>query len=131
MKEIFCSLLALLGLSACQGEETSAGYIVPDATYVLARMNELPFDARANIRFLPGGEVTGQAPCNSFGAAQTAPYPLFELGPIRATRAACPDLALESDFLGALARMQLAEVSGDVLMLSNEAGEKLEFQRAP
>lgn len=131
MKEIFCSLLALLGLASCQGDETLAGYVAPDAVYQLVRLNEAPFAARATIRFLPGGEVTGQAPCNSFGAVQTAPYPWFELGPIRATRATCPSQKHETEFLTILGRMELAEVSGDLVLLSNEAGETLEFQRAP
>ncbi len=131
MKEVICSLLAVLGLAACQGDETLAGYVMPDTTFVLQRMGGEAVKARATIRFLPGGEVVGKAACNSYGAAQSAPYPWFELGPIRATRAACPQLDEEQAYFDALGQMTLAEISGDVLILSNEDGEMLEFRAMP
>ena len=104
---------------------------MPDTTFVLQRMGGEAVKARATIRFLPGGEVVGKAACNSYGAAQSAPYPWFELGPIRATRAACPQLAEEQAYFDALGQMTLAEISGDVLILSNDDGGMLEFRASP
>jgi heat shock protein HslJ len=84
----------------------------------------------ANIAFPEPGVVSGKGPCNTFGAEQTAPYPWFELGPIRATRRACADLNSENRFFKLLGKMILVEASGPVVILSNEAGESLVFEAA-
>ena len=55
-------------------------------------------------------------------------YPWFELGLMRATRMACGDLPAEREFFAMLATMTLAEVSGDVLILSNPDGAEMVFQ---
>jgi heat shock protein HslJ len=47
---------------------------------------------------------------------------------LASTRAICPDLAAEQRFLAALSGMTLAEVSGPVLILSNDTGDRLEFR---
>lgn len=69
-------------------------------------------------------------PCNRYRASLDVPYPWFGLGPIQHTRAACPELLHEEAYLALLERMSFAEVSGPVLILSNEAGERLDFHRA-
>ncbi|WP_420395711.1 META domain-containing protein [Nioella sp.] len=83
---------------------------------------------RITLDLTARGQISGQGPCNRYSAPQTAPYPWFEPGPLASTRAICPDLAVEQRFLAALSGMTLAEVSGPVLILSNDAGDTLEFR---
>ena len=110
-------------------DETLSGYADAGSIWVLSDLNGAPI--RATLRLPEAGRVTGQGPCNSYSASQSAPYPWFKLGPIASTRRACPELQQEQAYFSALARMSLSEVSGDVLILSNEAGEKLVFRAAP
>ncbi len=124
-------LLSLIGLAACQGDETISGYALSDAEWMLVDMGGTPFAARATITFPQQGKIVGQAPCNRYVADQTAPYPWFEAGPIGATKMACPDQAAEVDFFAGLMRVTLAEVSGDTLILSTEGGFEMLFRALP
>lgn len=121
-------LALLLLITACQRDETLAAYGA-EGTWQLTHMNDQPFAASATITFAEDGQVNGFAPCNSYGAQQTAPYPWFTLGPIRATRRACADLQAEQAYFATLTKMTLSEVSGDVLILSNDNDETLQFKK--
>lgn len=121
-------LALLLLVAACQRDETLTSYGA-EGTWRLTHVNDQTTEIPATISFAADGQVQGKAPCNSYSALQTAPYPWFALTPIAATKRACPDLALEQDFLTALAKMTLSEVSGDILILSNDADERLQFIR--
>jgi heat shock protein HslJ len=114
----------------CAGDETISGYADPETTYVLNELDGASFAARATITFPEQGRAAGEAPCNSWSAEQSAPYPWFSLGPIAATRRACPELTAEGAYLSALAAMTLAEVQGGILILSNEDGRELVFEAA-
>lgn len=120
--------LALMCLLACGPDETISGYADPQAVFVLQAINDGPFAARATIRFPEAGRISGDGPCNGYSATQSAPYPWFDAGPIVATRRACPDLQAETTFFETLTAMRIAEVSGPVLLLSNDAGETMLFQ---
>lgn len=128
-------LLALLVLAAAAfvfmkasgRDETISGYADPDVTWTLIELGGAPFKARATISFPEEGRIAGEAPCNSYRATQSAPYPWFEAGAIAATRRACPELAAEAAFFDALARVTLAEVAGEVLILSAEDGFEMVF----
>jgi hypothetical protein len=54
-----------------------------------------------------------------------APYPWFELGPIRTPQEPCPDNAAENRLFAALRAMTLVEVLGDTMILSNDAGDSI------
>lgn len=111
-------------------DESLAGYVPNDTIWVLAEMDALPVQPRITLRFAHGQDAYGQAPCNSYRATLAAPYPWFALGPILSTKRACPDLALENRYFTTLQTMSLAEVSGPVLLLSNDTGDTLVFQAA-
>lgn len=119
--------LALLLLVACGPDETVSAF-GSDDDYVLQSMNGVDVSVPISINISEPGQISGQAPCNSYAAAQTAPYPWFDLGPVRSTRATCPEQALENQYLAALATMTISEVSEPVLILSNDAKETLVFQ---
>lgn len=121
-------IAALFLISACESDESLAAYGA-QGEWRLTRINEQTFEAQATISFSANGEVAGSTPCNSYRAQQTAPYPWFALTPIMATKRACADLAAEKEYLAALRDMTLAEVSGDVLILSNDTGGSLLFTK--
>lgn len=122
------AMLALAGLLECNGDETLSAYGAADVTWVLHELDGAPVAARATLVFPEAGRIAGNAPCNRFSARQEAPYPWFEAADIAATRRACPDLATEGRFLAALAEVTLAEVAGDTLILSNDAGREMVFR---
>lgn len=129
MRYVFPALL--MGLAACRADETLTGYGAADRTWVLQEIDGAGFTASATIRFPSEGAVTGMAPCNGFSASQTAPYPWFTLTAIRATRVACLELDQEQAFFAALNGMTLAEISGDVLILSDDTGREMVFTAQP
>ncbi|KCV82173.1 hypothetical protein ATO10_07282 [Actibacterium atlanticum] len=122
------TIISLLALSACQADETISGYADPAATYVLEQINGTAFKARATIQFPEEGRISGEAPCNIYSGSQTAPYPWFAPGPMMSTKRACPDLAAESLYFEALSEMTLAEVSGNLLILTNDSGNEMLFR---
>lgn len=119
------TLAALLLLAGCASDETISGFAEVGSEWLY----EGSETAQVTLAFPEPGQVAGQGPCNRYFATQSAPYPWFELGPIASTKMACPNLSEEATYLDQLAAMTLAEVSGDVLILSNDAGEKMFFAR--
>jgi len=115
-------------LASCYGDETLSAYGASDVTWQLEELDGNPFQASASLTFPEEGQVAGNAPCNSFSGQQSAPYPWVEITDLAVTRRACPDLAAEGEFLAALSEMTLAEVSGDLLILSNDNGREMVFQ---
>lgn len=121
-------VLCLFAVFACKPDETIAGYGAADRIWVLAELDGEAFTAKATMQFPEPGRIAGDAPCNAYSGAMTAPYPWFEAGQIAVTRRACPDLAAESAFFEALSGMTQSEVSGDTLILSNEDGREMLFK---
>ncbi|WP_323765059.1 META domain-containing protein [Marinovum sp.] len=124
-------MIAATLLATCDRDETLAAYGAAEASWRLDRLDGAPFTARATLSFPAEGVIAGQGPCNSFSGQQTEPYPWFGTGPLRTTRRACPELAAEQAFLAALRAMSLAEVQGDTLILSNDAGREMIFVAEP
>ena len=124
----FLAACALLLGTACVGDESVAKYGASGKVWRLVEVDGHAFPARATMELDKSGWIKGQAPCNRFSAQQKAPYPWFEAGPAMATKMACPDLASESAFFEALNEMSLSEVSGDTLVLSNDAGRTMVFK---
>lgn len=131
MKHSLYALLlmpALATLPACRADETVRGYGGADKTWALQEIDGAAFPARATLTFPESGQIAGEAPCNRYFGPMTAPYPWFDAKQIASTKRACPDLEAEGQFLKALSDMTLSEVSGDVLVLSNDAGREMVFK---
>ena len=92
--------------------ETVASYGASGITWQLSEIEGAAFPAQATLILEEDGSVHGQAPCNSYRAQQTVPYPWFKIEAIAATKLACPDLPSETAFFDALQKMTLSEVSG-------------------
>jgi heat shock protein HslJ len=121
--------LALLGLLAACADETLSGQAETGAIWTLTEIGGAAPSAPITLEFPQSGQISGRAPCNRYFAAIKAPLPWFQLGPIGATKRACPDLDLESRYFAALAGMTQAEVRGDVLILTDDLGAALVFAR--
>lgn len=119
--------LLVLALAGCLADETISGYAPEGAVFSLQSIDKTPFEASATISFPAQGRITGQAPCNSYFAMQTVPYPWFNVEAIGASKRACPDLMAEQTYFAALSDMTLSEVSGKTLILSNDMGRKMVF----
>ena len=119
----------MLTLAACAQDETLSGYAGVGSTWQLTSLDGDAWAHPGTLEFPEAGQITGQAPCNRYFASVDAPYPWLTLGPIGATRMACPDLAAETQFFEALSAMTIAEVTGDVLILTNDAGREMVFDR--
>ena len=124
------TLPLLASLLHCGADETLSGYGAAETTWILTEIDRQPFEASATITFPEEGKIAGQAPCNSYFAAQLEPYPWFNATEIGATRRACPELEQETAFLSALAEMTLAEVTETTLILSTPEGREMVFRAA-
>lgn len=121
------AILTILALTACKKDESISAFVAPDSVWTLTTLDGQVFAARATITFPSPGEIAGQAPCNSYSSSQSAPYPWFEIGPVAATKMACAEGQQERAFFAALSKAAFAEVSGDTLILSDEAGAEMLF----
>ena len=118
----------VLFLAFARSDETISGYAGSGA-YQLTEMLGQPVNIQVTIAFPEEGKIVGQAPCNRYFTSQDAPLPWFNVGPIGATKMACPDLDLEQQYFETLMQVSLAEIQGDQLLLSDETQVLLSFIR--
>ena len=124
----YFALAIMLLTPACKADETLSGYGAAGSVWTLRQIDKTAFTGTATITFPEAGKIAGRAPCNRYFGQQTVPYPWFKAEGIGATKMACPDLALESLYFETLQAMTLAEVSGDVMILSNDNGREMVFR---
>lgn len=122
------ALILPIALAGCLKDETVSSRADPSDVWLLTRIGDTPVTERITIRFPEQGRATGEAPCNSYFANQTAPLPWIDLGPIGAMRRACPALALESRYFGLLEQMALVAVLGDTLLMTADDGMTLTYR---
>lgn len=116
-------------LQGCSSDESLTAYGGAGQIWTLTELNQQSFGATATLNLTTPGEITGQAPCNSYRAGQTAPYPWFEAEALITTRKTCPEHLAETRYLSALQAMTQAEIAGDVLILRDDADQELVFIR--
>ena len=120
--------LFLIFLGACQSDETLTGYGALNKDWHLVEARGLSQAPKARIHFPQPGKITGQAPCNSYFTTQNAPYPWFETGLLGVSKIACPALKAEQQYFALLGQARQAEVLGNILILSDDAGPLLTFK---
>lgn len=131
MKRRIPSFLVLaMASTACTAEDMQPGPPGADDLWQLVSLDGAPFAARATLGFSDVASVRGQAACNSYAAPLTATWPAFGLGPVRATRMACPEAAAEDAFLSALAAMTAARLQDGQLILTAPDGHQMVFDAA-
>ncbi len=100
------------------------------AQWVLTSINGQAVSYQAVLDLREAGRISGQGPCNRWFSQQNADLPDIALGPIGATRMACPDLADEAAMLDVLSTMTRAALSKDgTLVLTGGDGLLMEFTR--
>ena len=113
---------AVLGLAACEPIGTTAGApgAVPTGDFVLVGIGADAVPTRdVLLTIAADGSISGQGPCNSYSASQTAVPPAFQLGPMVSSRAACPaHKGLEGRYLQALQGATGITYDGGVLKIS-------------
>ena len=72
--------------------------------------------------------VAGQGPCNRYSGERVGLAPAFAVDALGATKMACPELALEADYLAALSAVTQVEESESRLVLAGP-GVELVFLR--
>ena len=118
----------LLMFTVLQPDETLRRYGAAGHTWHLETLRGAPFTARATLTFPRRNVVEGEGPCNRFHATNTTPYPWIDLGPIAATRRACPELDAEAAFFSALEAATVVVIEGDTMTLSDENDVLLIFR---
>jgi len=80
-----------------------------------------------HVEFVAGGRVTGSSGCNLFSGSYAIDGDTVTIGPVVATRCACPPdiMKRESELFQAFDKTRKAEVSGDTLTLRGEDGATL------
>jgi len=93
--------LALLPAATAAGAAELAG---SEWRPVRIGASDLAADTKAFVQFRSGGELVGQGGCNRFFGRYKIEGETIEIGPIGATRMACPEpvMAEEASFLAAL-----------------------------
>lgn len=128
-----CSVLAALAaltLAACAAGAPPAPPPEPfRGVWRLVELDGAP--AAFPITLTVGAaRVEGVAPCNTYFGAWSRTGDALTVGPLAATRRACPDLALEQTYLGLLTDTASAEGGGGALTLRDAGGRPLmRFER--
>jgi len=102
------------GISLIQTAEGSLN----EANNILVRLRELAIQAS-------NGTVSGQGPCNAYSASATVDGSSLTVGPIAASKAACPDMGIEGQLFAALEAARSWSIEAGDLVLLDEAGTPL------
>jgi heat shock protein HslJ len=116
---------AALLLSACAAPQPPAP--PPGLTGTSWRLTELGGEATAlpvTLNF-DAERAKGEGPCNSYFGAWRIDGSAVAIGPVAATRRACPDLPFEQSYFGALTDAATAEIGPDALALRGADGAVL------
>lgn len=118
---ISVAVAATLALAGCEPVPGAAtGGNVPTGPYVLVGIGADTVPQRnVGMNIERDGSISGQAPCNSYSARQTATPPGFALGPLTRTEMGCGGSAgrLESRFFQALSSANGIAYEGGVLTI--------------
>jgi heat shock protein HslJ len=128
MRGLLFPLLVVAGVAGAQAPVSPAEIT---GRWMLQRLDDQPFSARAEIDLSVPGQVSGHAPCNGFSGSRRGDWPDVEFGPLRSTRRACPELAAEHAFLMALQAMTRAEMREGQLVLTAQDGREMLFIPTP
>ena len=100
-------------------------------TWVLIAVDGVATDSRLTLDLNDPTRLSRQGPCNRWFATQSAPWPALDLGAIRSSRRACPELGAEHRYFLALTAMQKASLTPKGhLRLSAPDGRSLDYAKS-
>ena len=111
----FSSLAAIAGvmlMAACAQDAPGM-----DGSYRLLDIDGAAIPGTATMQ-IAGKAISGQGPCNAYNAQNSAAWPAVALSPIASTRRACITEGGEAGYFAALGQTNMAQRSGDMLVLS-------------
>lgn len=77
-------------------------------------------------------QITGTAQCNNFfGGYEVLPQNKIRFGAMGATKAMCPNIEIEDEFLRTIAEVDSFTIDGDVLLLQKNGNVVMIFQALP
>lgn len=132
---ISVSVLLLSSCCACRKGSPVIGNLEQDSWKLIEYAGK-PISASGIVLTFNAAEkmINGTAPCNNFFAS----YSLFkeqnniEIGPVGATRMACPDMDLEMKFTADLNHVVRLKIEGSNLLMLNAEGELIAlFEAVP
>lgn len=109
---MFKKLIVLGLLAGCAGAP-------PAPMWTLTELKGRPVSVPITLDFTSSG-IKGTGPCNAYSATQTGSG-TFPIGPVSATKASCPDIALEQEYFEALGLVATSDIGPSVLVL-NDSG---------
>ena len=109
-------------------DETLAAYADGELRYQLVEMDGAEIPGQISLVFPDMWRVEARTPCHRYSFKILVPYPWFELSKGKSEAYSCIQLPLEDAFVQNLRSMNLSEVHGDILILSNDAGAEMEFR---
>ena len=131
---VAAAVLVLVGC-AYRGPKTEPG---PGSTLINTYWKLLSIDGvaldpptgrkEAHLILRPDYRVTGFGGCNTFNGNWEQEDERLMIGPLMATRMACPEIDSERAFLAALDGDVLTTIAGEVLTVSGSNGTELVFQ---
>mgnify|MGYP006428245595 CR=1 FL=1 len=123
--------MVMLTLAACGRDETLTAFVPDGVSWQLSEITGAEAPPQARLTFPRARRLVLRTPCGRTAARIAAPYPWFELsGPLRRDRP-CKKGAGGGPALSTLARMTLAEVAGETLILSTPGGAAMVFTAQP
>ncbi|WP_323769673.1 META domain-containing protein [Antarctobacter sp.] len=125
------TLFALLGLASSAVAQDGMTDVSAKGRWVLQSIGDAPFTASAELDLSEPGRLSGRGPCNGFSGRLDGVWPEISVGPLRATRRACPELAQEHVYFMALQAVRLAELREGTLVLTDAAGREMVFTALP
>lgn len=131
MIALFLSLPIVIG--SYVHDEGVSGYLPAAGLWLLEEIDGAPAPVAVALSFTEGG-LRAEGECLRLSAEQGAPYPWFEATGIEAEgvgndAVGCPPG--EAAFAEALGRVIVAEVLGEVLILSDPGTLEMVFRLAP
>jgi len=129
---LFLAGLAFVNLRGMQDQSTNtvlSPEILTSSAWRPARLAEMKLDedTQMYVQFDSDGQVSGHAGCNRFFGSYDLNDEKMEIGPLGATRMACPEPAMsfELSFLEALQSTATAALANGRLALKNDRGDTI------
>lgn len=129
MKRTHLILLALLlFVSSCataRRVSAAATFNLEGSAWQVAQLNGrdiTPHEDRFTLSFLPDNRISGRGTCNvMMGSYAQAGSGQLTISSLASTRSACPDMALEAEYMRALESITAYQIiDGSLLLLAGE-----------